>query len=577
MDPKLLYWTGALVNLGVILACVMGGVRAVRRGEVRRHRRLMLSGTALVGLFFVSYALKVAVLGKEDRSLWTGLDYAVLYVHELCITAMLLAGAYAGFRAWRFRGKLGPALELPAEPLPGGSGHRRAGWTAAVGAVLAFVTAGGVLAGMFARSGAVPTSRNLVLISLDTLRADRLGLHGYERDTSPKLDAWSRESFVFERASSAGNSTVGAHHAIFRSRVASRAMLPGNPAPTLAEILRARGFRTAAFTDGGTMSASMGFARGFEHFDDGNEGLAESLPKLLPWLEQAASGDLPFYLFVHSFDVHLPYDPPAPYDVRFFPEYRGIVRGETTLPLLRGVRRIFGQVGLEKPVELGPRERRKVQALYDGEILKTDSLLARLLERLAASDLRDDTLVVVLSDHGEEFWEHGSVLHSHTLYEELLHVPLLLRVPRWRDRARPVPERVSMLDVLPTLLELLDVPAPAGLRGRSLVPLMRGRGRPPEPILAEGHPYGRDLQSVTLGSYKLIRSLETGKSELYDLEADPRERQDLSTSKPAERDRLLAVLDGQLGGRYAPPDPLERPEALPAETRRRLEELGYLD
>ena len=175
-------------------------------------------------------------------------------------------------------------------------------------------------------------SRNLVVISLDTLRADRLGLYGYARDTSPNLDAWSSEAFVFERATSAGNATVGAHRAIFQSQTASRAIATGDKTPTLAAILRSRGFRTAGFTDGGTMAASIGFDRGFELFDDTNRGLGESLPKLLPWLEKVAAGEAPFYLFVHSFDVHLPYDPPAPFDVQFMPDYRGIVQGDTTIP-----------------------------------------------------------------------------------------------------------------------------------------------------------------------------------------------------------------------------------------------------
>ena len=157
-----------------------------------------------------------------------------------------------------------------------------------------------------------PTARNLVIVSLDTLRADRLGTYGYERDTSPQLDVWAREAFVFTRATSAGNATVGAHHAIFQSKPASRAIVRGSRAPTLAAILRARGYRTAGYTDGGTMARSLGFDRGFEVFDDGNRGLATSLPKALRWLGEAGADPAPFYLFVHTFDVHLPYDPPAP-------------------------------------------------------------------------------------------------------------------------------------------------------------------------------------------------------------------------------------------------------------------------
>jgi arylsulfatase A-like enzyme len=424
-----------------------------------------------------------------------------------------------------------------------------------------------------------PTARNLVLVSLDTLRADRLGVYGYERDTSPQLDAFASEAFVFERAQSAGNATVGAHHAIFQSRPASRAIARKDGAPTLAGLLHHHGWRTAGFTDGGTMSEEMGFARGFQRFDDANLGLAESLPKALAWLDEVEGGAAPFYLFLHSFDVHLPYDPPPPWDRRFGPDYRGPVTGERTRPLLRGVRRIFEGLRVP-PVELSPADRERVNALYDGEIAKTDALLGGLLARLDGASLRDDTLVVVLSDHGEEFWEHGSVLHSHTLYQELLHVPLLVRVPAWRERAHRIAARVSMLDLLPTLLELLDVPPPSDLRGRSLVPLMREPGRAPEPapLLSEGYPFGLNQQSLVAGRFKLIRTLPTGRVELYDLEADPGEQRDLSEARPALRERLLEALERELPvAAPAPEDPLARPEQLDPDTRRRLQELGYID
>lgn len=155
MDPKLAFWCAALVNLGALLACAATGVRAIRRGDVRTHHRRMLTSAALVGLFLVSYVVKVALLGREDRSLWSALDRGVLYLHETCIAAMLGGGGYAAWRALAFRARLGPELALPRDGvLPGRRVHRRAGWIALVGAALAFVTAGGVLAGMFGRAAA---------------------------------------------------------------------------------------------------------------------------------------------------------------------------------------------------------------------------------------------------------------------------------------------------------------------------------------------------------------------------------------------------------------------------------------
>jgi uncharacterized membrane protein YozB (DUF420 family) len=155
VNAKLVFWTVALANLALIVACGARGVRAIRRGEVRTHRRMMLTATALVGLFLASYAAKVAVLGKEDRSGWTALDHAILGIHELCIAAMLVAGGYALFRAWRFQPALRPDWVLPpgADALPGRARHRRAGAIAKWSGVFAFVTAIGVWAGMLLRAG----------------------------------------------------------------------------------------------------------------------------------------------------------------------------------------------------------------------------------------------------------------------------------------------------------------------------------------------------------------------------------------------------------------------------------------
>ena len=154
MNPKLAYWTVALANLAIIVACGARGVRAIRRGEVRAHRRMMLMATALVALFLASYLAKVAILGKEDRSAWTLLDHAILGTHELCIAAMLLAGGYALYRAWRFQPRLRPEWTIPpgADALPGRAHHRRAGAIAKWSGALAFVTAIGVWAGMLLRA-----------------------------------------------------------------------------------------------------------------------------------------------------------------------------------------------------------------------------------------------------------------------------------------------------------------------------------------------------------------------------------------------------------------------------------------
>jgi uncharacterized membrane protein YozB (DUF420 family) len=154
VTPKLVYWTLALANLAVVVVCGARGIGAIRRGDVRTHLRLMLTATALVGLFLVSYLAKVAVLGKEDRTGWTALDHAVLGIHETCVTAMLIAGGFALYRAWRFSMVLRPSWTIPpaADALPGRSQHRRAGKLASWAGAFAFVTAIGVWAGMLLRA-----------------------------------------------------------------------------------------------------------------------------------------------------------------------------------------------------------------------------------------------------------------------------------------------------------------------------------------------------------------------------------------------------------------------------------------
>ncbi len=156
MDPHLGFWSAALANLGVIVLCTTTGVRRIRAGDVAGHRRRMLTGMSLIGLFLVAYIGKVVVLGREDKSAWTTLDFAVLYGHEVCVISMLIGGALALYRAARFRKGLGAGLRLPPaeQPLEGRRGHRRAGWIAVVGSVLGLATSIGVLAGMFARAAA---------------------------------------------------------------------------------------------------------------------------------------------------------------------------------------------------------------------------------------------------------------------------------------------------------------------------------------------------------------------------------------------------------------------------------------
>ena len=422
-----------------------------------------------------------------------------------------------------------------------------------------------------------PVPRNLVLVSLDTLRADHLGLYGYPKRTSPELDRWAEHAFVFENAVSASNYTLAAHHALFQSKTATVARDARDTGLTLAEMLKAQGFATAGFTGGGMMTKLSGFERGFDRWDEGHELLEDTLPGALAYLDDPARRDSRFYLFVHCLDVHLPYDPPPPYDSMFDPDYHGTITGPQTRNLL-GMRKMFEGRQSYGRHHYDDTDKDKVRALYDGEIARMDEVLATLLARLEERDLRDDTLVVVLADHGEEFWDHGSVLHAHTVYQELLHVPLLMRVPALEKRSHRIGQRVSLVDVVPTLLELLALPAPPGLQGRSLVPLLRGEPGTPHPLFAEGYASHAKLQSVIDGDLKLIRNIDTHAVSLYDLAADPGEKNDVAANRPADVERMQALLDSTLGtSRSVVQDPMGLPKDVDTKTQDQLRHLGYID
>ncbi|MGY8804928.1 MAG: sulfatase-like hydrolase/transferase, partial [bacterium] len=193
---------------------------------------------------------------------------------------------------------------------------------------------------------------NLVMIGLDTLRADHVGLYGYERPTTPNLDRFAEASVVFERTYSQASSTRPSHQSMFQSRPPSAAAANYL---ALAEVLLENGFRTAAFTGGGNISSRLGFARGFERYEERDTGLAGTLPMAAAWLREHR--DERFFLFLHTYDIHLPYDPPEPYASMFSENYEGVVTGAETRSLLRRVRELDGFEGKSFDLETNDRER----------------------------------------------------------------------------------------------------------------------------------------------------------------------------------------------------------------------------
>jgi arylsulfatase A-like enzyme len=441
-----------------------------------------------------------------------------------------------------------------------------------------------------------PGSPNLVVISLDTLRADHLGCYGYERPTSPNIDAFAERATLFETALSTASKTAESHMTMFTSLYGSvhgvgtlkDADQPGVEVPvlgsgieTLAGILYDRGYATAGYHSGGFMRAKFGFDRGFELYEEGRLGNA------LYWLGENAS-DRPFFLLYHTYDVHDPYTPKPPYDTMFTdPGYDGRIVHD-----LERLKKMSNSDEWTTYTEkywslVDPEDQRDVEhlvALYDGEIAALDAGIARLFATI--EEYAPDTVVVIVSDHGEEFGEHGAFVHNH-IYGELLHVPLIIREPGQESGAR-IETPVSFIDLAPTILDLLGVERPEQFQGRSLVPLMSAEGSDPAvPVRTElfSSLESFGLKTVRADGWRLVSTKEG--FELFDLRKDPREQANLLGGSPAGAprtadafERLKASLDrwdeanAILRRQY---DEGRRSEALDDETLDQLRNLGYLD
>src|SRR5262245_57329333 len=388
---------------------------------------------------------------------------------------------------------------------------------------------------------------DLVLLSIDTLRADHLPSYGYARETAPFVASLAARGSLLERAVASAPSTTPSHMTLFTSLEPSVRGLLGNeslatlpPAVvTLAERLRAAGFATAAVTEGGGLALSLGFERGFDAWIENpvpvphRPGLQApvSFDAGRDWL--LAHRDRRTFLFLHTYEVHGPYRAPDAYGALF----------PTTPP------------GLEPDPRLRPHQR---PVLYDREIRFVDDELRRLFGALEAEGRLERTLVALTSDHGEEFLEDGWIGHGATLPEEVLHVPLLLLGPGVA-RGRRVGAPVGLVDLAPTLLELLAAKPLPGAMGRSFAAQLRGSGEGdagPRPLFsetwfeagfgAEGpKPVAQPSYSVRIGSRKLVRLRDGAgyRYAYYDLAKDPDERHDLYPADPAAAADLRELLD----------------------------------
>jgi len=367
-------------------------------------------------------------------------------------------------------------------------------------------------------------------------------------------------------------------------------------ATTLAEILSGQGYKTTAFVSWVYLSPKFGFEQGFDEYylqiDPSRLSLAdgggaydarEIVDAAEHWLSQPVAE--PYFLFVHLFDPHLDYRAPPPYDQLFTQDYAGEMDGsyEQVKPFIRGMN--------PEPRSVDPADQRHLDALYQSEIRFVDDQVGRLLKAVDARSTDLDNLVVVVADHGEEIGDHGSLEgHGWTLYEEIIRVPMILRFPGLAHAGRVVPQPVGLIDIAPTVLDLLQLESPEPFQGRSLLPLISPTREPSAvtPVFTEsGGRFGIVKRAVRGSRFKLIQTLDTGTNrfgvpiqagyELYDLESDPHEHTNIyRPGHPAAR-RLESALEGALRlSASVDEDPAAAALELSEEEKRMLESLGYI-
>ena len=391
---------------------------------------------------------------------------------------------------------------------------------------------------------------NVIVLVIDTLRADKLRpFNPRTRVKTPAIDKLASEGVVFELAQSPENWTkpavasilTGLHPQTHQQKTGDAA-LPSS-AELLSEHLKGEGFATGSFIANGYVSDRFGFDQGWDDYSnyirEGKSTEAEDVfENAGNWIEAHKDGR--FFAYIQTIDPHVPYDPPGEYLQMYDPsEYAGQVKPRMTGDLLEKAKRRPPQVVFDA------RDKRRLKALHDGEITKHDHFFGKFLERLRALGLSDDTLVVVTSDHGEEFDDHGSWGHGHSVYQELLHVPLMFRLPNRLPAGQKIGDAVSTLDIAATVTELLGVPEMAGNEGHPLVGLMMGEaGTRPTVAFSD---FQDDRRVITSARWKLIvRGNLT--STMFDLAADPLELNQLDASAFPIARRYSRTLLGQFLG-----------------------------
>jgi len=424
-----------------------------------------------------------------------------------------------------------------------------------------------------------------ILIVIDAARARQLSTYGYARSTTLEIDRLGREGVVFERAYTPATYTRSAMSSLWTSLYHEQhhdGVGYLDPLPThhrtLAEILEERGVATAGFVANPAAGPSFGFDRGFSAFRlfRGRDGrvaprAGELLEALVPHVEDLAATGRRFFTYVHFIEPHYPYDPPSRFVALFGPD----------APIPAPVRRRTGWIAAvnhgQRPFP--PAEQAHLVRLYDGSLAYVDREIGKLRRLLEQKGLLDRVVLVVTADHGDELYERGLIGHGSRVYEEQLRIPLVIRFPSGTGPSGlRVDEPVDLVDLAPTILDALDLGSSIdGFEGRSILPLLFGdRGRE---VVVGRTMHERPTYSFREGPWKLVHSVRSGRTQLYDLDADPAEVHDRAGEQPVRAEAARQSLYRWLRDltRHPPGGDSAAGGAVSAEDREALRALGYAE
>jgi arylsulfatase A-like enzyme len=407
---------------------------------------------------------------------------------------------------------------------------------------------------------------NLLVISIDTMRADHLGCYGYDRPTSPNLDRLASRALLFKDVLAQSSTTAPSHRSLFSGRFVYQHRNTLKGIPVMAGLLSTAGYQTAAFVDGGQMRPQFGFSKGFASYVTTNGrhlagaqvggGLAVINPMVEEWIATRPDGR--FFLFVHTYDVHCPYTPPEPYRSMFLsglsPSFE--VEDKCGAAYFNGL-------------DLGPHDFEYIAALYDGGVRYTDAKVQEILETVRRNGLVEDTVIVITSDHGESLGERRAVGHNN-IYDVQLKVPLIIALPS--GRARVIETPVQSVDILPTLLSILGVESPAGLPGVDLTTRLDEAGEDDRVRLSQNA--SGTSTTVYEGKHWALMIKQGKIRALYDLRIDPQQLNDLQHERPDVAARLFR----DFLERDVPEAELRsRPRDLDPKIVEELKALGYVE